>query len=275
MTTPETREAHEISGLDMKQTLAWYKNSGIELPPLPSDEDFPCPIENEESVELSSQELGALFSLFPENARKRSILRKVVGQPTTWFHKDSTPEKPTPTTEPTEALSPTAIVPSFIDYSPWGELKVPTADVWLYKLPDNIPENVKKIILAEGFIHEIGHSITTPAIYGKDYKLKFPDGRIVDGMDAILEFAELAEKHPPISHYASTYRGPENKFESDKPDYDAMTAINEEISETVAAHLLGFSYCGFDARGKDPFADRPEIKKFIDSFLNAELVVGE
>jgi hypothetical protein len=267
----EPTEKHKILGLDMKETLEWYETSGVELPQVSAD--LPYPVENQNLIELSDRELGGLLSLFPKNAHDRSILRKIVGQHATWFHKDSTSEQPIPTTNQDEALSPTAIVPSYIDYTPWGELKTPTADIWLYQIPQNeVPENVRKIILSEGFVHEVGHSIVQPALYIDDYTLKFPDEKLVNGLEAILHFAELAEQHLPISHYSSTYRGPNNKFESDKPNYNVQTAISEEMCEAIAAYLLGFAYCGDDSRGKNPFADRPEVKNFIRDFLNAELI---
>jgi len=267
----ERTEGYKTSGLDMKETIEWYKRSGIELPEVSGD--FPFPVENQDLIGLSKKELGGLFSLFPKNARDRSILRKVVGQPATWFHKDSTSEQPIPTTNQDEALSPTATIPSYIDYTPWSELKTPTADIWLYQIPeDATPEDVRKIILSEGFVHEIGHSIVQPALYVGDHTLKFPDGKLVNGLEALLQFAELAEGHPPISRYASTYRGAGNKFESDNPDYNAKTAISEEMCETIAAYLLKFAYCGNDARGRNPFEDRPEVEKFVRDFLEAELV---
>jgi len=265
-------EQYKTSGLDMKETLEWYGSSGIEMLSMP-EMDFSHPVENKELIELSEREMGGLFALFPENARKRSILRKVVGQSPTWFHRDSTSEQPKPTTNEAEAMSPTAIVPSYIDYIPWGELKVPTADIWLYKIPQNAAsEKVRRLVLAEGFVHEIGHSIVQPALYIGDHSLKFPDGKIVNGLEAMLHFAELAEQHPPISHYASTYRGPNNKFESDNPNYNAKTAISEEMCETIATYLLGFAFCGDNSRGKNPFSDRPEVRDFVRDFLNAELV---
>jgi hypothetical protein len=268
-------EQYKTSGLDMRETLDWYRNSGVEMPSIP-EMDFSHPVENQELIELSEREMGGLFALFPENARNRSILRKVVGQSPTWFHRDSTSEQPKPTTNEAEAMSPTAIVPSYIDYTPWDELKVPTADIWLYKIPQNAAsEKVRRLVLAEGFVHEIGHSIVQPALYVENHSLKFPNGKIVNGLKAMLHFAELAEKHPPISHYASTYRGSNNKFESDNPNYNVKTAISEEMCETIAAHLLGFAYCGDNSRGKNPFADRPEVRDFVRDFLNAELIKKE
>lgn len=265
-------EQYKTSGLDMRETLEWYKSSGIEMPAI-SEMNFSHPIENQELIELSEKELGGLLALFPENARKRSILRKVVGKPPTWFHKDSTNEQPKPTIHESEAMSSTAIVPAYIDYTPWGELKVPTADIWLYKIPQNAAfKEVRRLVLAWGFVHEVGHSIVQPALYVGDHSLKFPDGNIVNGSEAMLHFAELAEQYPPISHYASTYRGPNNKFESDNPNYNVKTAISEEMCETIAAYLLDFAYSGDNSRGKHPFADRPEVRDFVKDFLNAELI---
>lgn len=268
----ESSERYKTSGLDMKETLDWYKSSGVEMPPI-QERDFSYPLEKRELIELSERELGGLLALFPENARERSILRKVAGQPPTWFHRDSTSEQPKPTTSETEAMSPTAIVPSYIDYTSWKELKVPTADIWLYKIPQNAAsENVRRLVLAEGFVHEIGHSIVQPALYLEDHNLKFPDGKIVNCLEAMLHFAELAEQHSPISHYASTYRGSNNKFESDNQNYNVKTAISEEMCEAIAAYFLGFAYSGDDARSRNPFADRPEVRKFVREFLNAELM---
>ncbi|MEK7644072.1 MAG: hypothetical protein AAB390_02095 [Patescibacteria group bacterium] len=270
MTTGEPTEKYETSGLDMGATIEWYRNSDIELPR--DHANLENPIENGDLIELTEAELGGLFFLFPENARRRSILRKIVGRSATYFDRDSTGDKPITTNDAKRALSPTAIVPSHIDYTPWTESGTPAADIFLCQIPEDIPEKVRRIIISEGFVHEVGHSIVQPAIFVEEYNLRFPDGRIVSGFDAILQFAEMAENHSPISRYASTYRGENNKFESDQPGYNVNTAISEEMCETIAAYLLGFAYCGIDERSKNPFADRPEIKDFIRDFLNAELV---
>ena len=256
------------SGLDMRETIKWYEKSGIMLPPLFAGSNLPYSVDGRELIELSKRELGALFNLFPENARKRSSLRKVVGKPTTWFDKQSAEGKLTPTTDESEALSPTAIIPSYIDYMPWKESRIPTADIWLYKLPDSIPKGVRRIIQGQGFVHEIGHSVVPPAIYLENHNLRLPDGKLISGLEAITEFSRLSEQHHPISHYASSYRLPDNKFKGENPN----TAISEEFCETIAAHFLGFAFCKDDSRGKNPFADRPEVKDFIFNFLNAELV---
>jgi hypothetical protein len=275
-------EQSETSGLDMVDTLKWYEKIIREGKVREIREsDFRYPVENKEFIELSEGELGGLFALFPENAQRRSILRKVVGKPATWFRKGSTSEKLEVTENRKEALSPTAIVPSYIDYGPWKKEGKPAADIWLYQIPqDLVSKEVRKLVLAEGFIHEVAHSIVQPAIYVKDYKLKFLDKGIVGGLDAILHFMKLAEEHPAISHYASTYRDKpqDNKFPFKMNENDPrilLTAVSEEMCETIAAYFLGFAYCGDDKRGKDPFEDRPRVKDFIEEFLKAKLVREE
>lgn len=262
--------ANDASGFDMERTIDWYIRSGVSLPDLLYNKPFNFQIENDSNVLLSREELGGLLHLFHQNARARSILRKVVGKPATWFHKDSTGKNPKPTTNPEDALSPTAIIPSYIDYDTWVKTKVPSADIHLYALPENIQPQVRRIIAAEGFVHEVAHSIFQPALYSENYKLLLPDERIVDGFDAMLQFAKLAEHHPPISHYASTYREPDNKFPSESQKMN--TAISEEMAETVAAYILGFAFCGDDNKGKNPFRDRPQIHDLVGKLLRAQLV---
>ena len=210
-----------MTGFEMGPTLAWYERAGVSLPCI-SKQPLPFPIENTQCIQLDANVLGGLFDLFPASARKRSILRKVVGQPTTWFRHDSLDGQITTTTKVDDALTPTSFVPSYCDYSPWRELKRPTADVWLYKMPQTVPEHQRTIVLAEGFLHEIGHTLAQPALYVDDYALRLgSSGRVVNGLEFVIEFANLAEKHPPISHYASEYRW-QNKFEG-HPRHDPKT----------------------------------------------------
>lgn len=260
------------SGFDLGVTIDWYeKNMDQILNNLPEQAKKPIkiPIENGGLVELSSEELEALWLLFPEAARDRSIVRSVKGQPMTWFHKDSTSIQPIPTTESEQALSSTAIIPSYVDYTRWRTEGQPAADIWLYKLPENVSPKVKKVISSEGFIHEVAHTIISPILYSQEYKLQLPNGQVVDAFDYLMQFANMAESKQPISHYASTYRTSENKFVGgDNP----KRAIDEELAETVTAHLLHFAFCHNDARGLDPMADRPEIKQWVKDFLNARKV---
>lgn len=262
--------ADTVSGFDMRETIEWYARSGVGLPAF-SQRSLGYPVENGELIELSGEELGGLFDLFPANARKRSILRGVVGKPPTWFRKDSTSAQPKPTTNKDEAMSPTAIIPAYTGYGK-DEKGTLVADVHLYGIRENVTTSeVRRIICAESFIHEVGHTIAAPALYVGNHMLRLADGRTVKGQDLMEEFRDRSERHPPISHYASAYRRADDTF--DRNDTGRLrTAISEELCETIAAYFLGFAYCGDDSRRKNPFADRPEIKDFVRDFLAAELV---
>ena len=269
----------KLAGLDMAPTIRWYELNGqlffsklTELFQNPKKQ-LPYQLVNSNMLPLSQDEIAALIGLFPQNAIDRSILESIVGQSETWFHRDSRQEQPIPTNDISLALSPTASIPSYTDYAKWTEEK-PSADVVLYRIDGSAASgNVRKIISVQGFLHEFGgHTIIAPAFNIPEYSLRLPNGRIVKGFNYLIEFAKMAEKHAPISHYASAYRGKNNKFESDSPSYNPLIAISEELSEVIAAHILGFAFCGEDLRGKNPFADRPEIKEFAENFLNAKLV---
>lgn len=260
------------TGLDMLKTIDWYRRANIGLPCYKPDVPFPYLIEDQSHIELSYDELQWAWNLFPKNAQERSILRKIVGQASAWFAQASTSTKPVPTHNRTEALSSTAIIPSYIDYTAWRETGNPTADIFIYRIPrDLVPEEeIRKLILKQGLVHELGHSIVQPCFYIEGYTLRFPDGKEMAGLDAMLEFAQLAEKHPPISQYASIYRGKENKFESEDPEYNLRAAISEELVETIAAYLLGFAYCQDERRNKEPFTDRKDLEAYVHSILHAE-----
>ena len=269
----------KVSGLDMGPTIAWYEgNKDIFSGRLGAllqgpKKDLQYPMVNPANIQLYEDDIAALVNLFPQNTIQRSILESIVGQPETWFHKDFIQEQPETTTDINQSISPTAIVPSKTDYSKWTEGK-PSADIWLYKITERAasPE-VRRIILAEGFLHEFGgHTLIAPAFNVPEYSLQLPNGKVVDAFDYLSEFGTMAENHPPISHYASAYRGRNNKFESDNQKYNPIVAISEELSEAIAAYHLGFAFCKDDARGKNPFSDRPEIRKFVEDFLNAKLI---
>ncbi len=270
------RKYKALAGLDMEGALCWYHKYESELfsglPPISKIPSYypHYPLVNHANIQLLKAEMAALIALFPVNAVKRTVLKRIVGNPPTWFRRDSTPEKPVSTARREEAISPTAIVPSSTDFTPWEKTQ-PSADIWLFRIGSmEYSSRITRIILSQGLVHEFGHTIIAPAAYIKGYTLKLPDGRIVDGRDFLREFAKMAEQHPPISHYVSTFRGRDNKFQSDNPKYQPMLAINEELAETIAAYLLGFAFCGDERRNRQPLADRPEIRDWVKNFLEAE-----
>ncbi len=268
-----------VSGLDMGPTIEWYeREKPISESAMSSSAiclGFPYIIKGQEHIHLDPKKdmnLPLLYYTFPENARKRSVITQVTGKPSLWFHRDSIPEAPIPTNDVTEAISPTAIIPSYANMGTWLQTGVPSIEIELYEIPENIASPyAREVIHAEGFVHELAHTIVNPAVFLADEKLKIP-GRVVNAQDYVLgEFVEMAERHLPVSHYAAFYRNGDGTFVED-PRFGTRVAVSEELCETIAAYLLGFAYCGDDERGKRPFEDRPEIQLFVDSFLNAEQV---
>ena len=263
----ETRQEEQetLKGLDMAPTLDFYKKMDIQFPEI-QKQDLPAHVAllNPENLELTEEELGGLLALFPKNARARSILSKIECLPSLWVQESSTEEHREVTTEPQDAISDTTIVPSKIEYPNWGEA-TKTGSIKLFRIPETAAsEDVRRIVTAQGFIHEVAHSIAITAMKCTE-NLRM-NGEEVDGFDKIIEFANLTENLAAISHYASTYRAPDGTFNNN------LTAISEELAETIAAYLLGFVYCEDSKRKLDPFIDRPKVRKFIQDFLNAELV---
>ncbi len=267
------------SGLDMAPTIKWYNANAAEFTSRldgllkNTRRMLPYNIRDAGKIPINIAEINALINLFPDTAIQRSVLETIIGQPETWFHKVSVDEQPRATTNSNDALSRTAIIPSYTDPSKWTRDK-PSVDIWLYGLSDKAcSPQVRRLILAEGFLHEFGgHSLVMPATYVDGYKLKLPGGKIVDGRDYLIEFGQLAEQRKPISHYSSAYRNPDNTFKIDpKSPNVQLTSVSEELCESIAAHILGFSFTGNDETGKNPFTHRPEIKKFVQDFLNASL----
>lgn len=258
------------SGFDMKRTIDWYtKHQDTLLASLPHDTDkkflFPC--ENTEFLQLKPPFLSALVNCFPPNIRKLFKINKVIGCPKTWFHLDATGENPVLTTNIEEILSPTAIVPASYDTIEEGSLE---GSIKLYEIDESAcSAEITKIILAEAFVHELAHNLFDN-IFSKEIKLKLIGGRIVSGMDFLLEFAGLVEKLAPITHYSSSYRDANNKFVKDLQN-SHKTAISEEFAESITALLLGFAFCNDDDRGLNPFADRLEIRDTLRNLLTAEV----
>lgn len=265
-----------LSGLDMRKTIDWYASQEDKirtLLPAQRAELFPYPLQERLLVGLTQGMLVKLMNLYPEQARQRFALRQVVGQQPNWFSEDSLKEgRPIPTTDPGKAISSTAIIPSYI--TPWVDAeKDKRHDIWLYTIrKEDVPSLVvRKIILSEGFVHELAHTLVNPALYYKGYELILPNGEKVDGLEFVLKtFGELAEQRPPISHYASSYRNANGKFDTEIHGY--ITPVNEELCECIAAYLLRFVFCEDHGRRFSPFADRPQIGSFVSNFLHATAV---
>ncbi len=269
-----------LDALDMKKTIDWYQRNGLTFARCVGDVidavDSGYQLHNTELIPLSQKEIHFVCNLFPQASRDRSIVTSISGEEPLWFSKASTPTfdglRTTPKRD--EALSPTAIIPSYADYSVWQKGGPPSADIKIYRIDDDLaPAHIRKLIAAQGLVHELGHGIVAPAAYIKDYQLELSEGRKMSGLDFLTAFANCAEEHPAISHYASFYRGPQNKFTSPQQGYNELVAISEEMCESIAAHLLGFSFrTDIMQRNVDPLFDRPKVKWFVQEFLNAKRI---
>jgi hypothetical protein len=254
------------SGLDMTDTINWYESSGVKLPDLSAGKDLSSLVSNVGEISLTTDEISGLYNLFSEKARARAMRFRIEGKPVTWFHKDSTSKNQIPTENLEEAISEKHIIPSYVSYPKNPDTGEFEGVIELYKLPDFISPEVKRLIHAEGLVHEIGHTIITPVLFFENYKLKMSNGDIVNGLDSLIDFANMAEKYSPISHYSSLFR----KDFSDSDMDNVKRGINEEMAESLAAHLLGFTYTSDSERRLNPFLGRAEVKEYVKKFLEAE-----
>lgn len=273
----------------MAPTLRWYEeNYDILFYKIPDPDHLPAnyrtfsffPLRGVKYLQPSRYDFLAWWWRFPHQARERSVLRQIVGKPAAWFHRSSLVSEvgPIKTENPKEILSPTAIIPSYCDYSRWQKTNTPTCDIHLFDIHSlSCSHTVRRVIYVEGFIHEAAHSIVAPALYNDgDYLLHLPDGKTINGTvvgnDWITTvFGTAAEKHTPISHYAGTYRNRDGTFKRNS-DGNIAIAVSEEMAECIAAFLLGFVFCHEKRRRLDPFRDRPEVWQMVSDFLHAKRI---
>jgi len=259
-------------GYDMKDTLRWYASQmkGLSIGNIGMRK---CPrIANPPLGQLNSDYIRNVLSLFPRNARERSILDKISWEKPLWFAKATLGTGiPTPTGMSYDAISPTAIIPGYTDYylDKAGKLR---ASIELYQLETWIPPVVRQVVHTEALAHEFAHTIIAPALYGKQ-KLKLQNGEVVDGEEFLMDLGMRAEKRIPISHYAEAYR--DFTASKDLPfkviSGDKKTAISEELAETIAEIVLPFVLHNpqqIPVR-EDHLKNRRDIVRGLEDFLNA------
>lgn len=279
-----------VSGLDLGPTLAWYLANVdvIKKKVFPvaygSSGEWPVPdmpYEQEHGFgrlsELNSQIVASVLRHFPVNARKRMVLGDIKADPSLWFHRDSATKGPTPTTDKEQALSPTAIIPSYVAYGKDGEDSEEwcgfTPRITLFSVPTDIVPNdgVRYIVHLEGLVHELAHAILAPELYSQ-CMLHFPGVRSVRAhsvsVSAFVSEAEaVVNECGPISHYASVYYGEDGKLRK-----GGLTPINEALAEAIAAYLLGFAF-RLDGTGLDPFAGRERLRNLVHDYLHASRTI--
>lgn len=218
------------------------------------------------------------IAAFPESAQERilSVLRMVMGDVPTYFHRQCATGELRTTPNHSQSLGNTYIVPS----SYWIEGKSKLGyGIALYRLPGNFTSRENStLILVHGLLHELAH-VLVGASWSK-----------AEWEPAIIEFVRImaARNLPPISHYSAAYW--ENTAELMPPmksdgSYGEMSkGLDEELAETIAAWILKFCFCEpyyvltdngrqrIEIRGRaslsqNPFSDRREIEEWVSCFL--------
>ncbi len=258
---------NDISGLDLGPCLQWYtvneKRIQFVLSPVfKSKSPIDIQTKNISDLPITKEILGGAWQLYPESARQRSILRLIIGGSKKWFHKSSSPNIITTTYNIGKALSPTAIVPGRTDYI-W-EPDNKQARIYLYEM--DVKSSIATIVLIQTFLHEIAHTLLVSAYYLRNYRLCMPDEKDIAGISFFQKFLKVASKYSPISHYASFYPLQCLSLKDTKRYY---INVSEHICESVAAYLLGFTFCLEEDKCWTPFKGRADLYDLIADFLEA------
>jgi hypothetical protein len=267
--------------LDMKKTIEFYRSipdiARARLEKLvkgkgESSEDFAqrgIYINDPEGhLTLTPSEIYGIINSLPETYRQRISINGIHGQAPLWFKSENLGV----TTDKSEAQTPTSIVPSYISHATPEEAQ----RIVLFGLEDIEPE-VARIIHAEGLIHELAHTANFPGntgdyneILDRGIQVELSKDRTQPLEEVILDFANLMEGSNPISIYSSHYwNNPNGEIQTN----DLILAISEELSESIAAYLLGFAMTPDPEKRLTPFTDRPKIKRFIKDLLNSKYLV--
>jgi hypothetical protein len=253
------------TGFDLSTAINWYHERADELiDRLPKSFDDECliPFEylgNGRTV-LKIGDLRTLINLLPTSAIARSGLLRIVWDGPHWFHHASTATAPTATKDLREALSPTAIIPSFVAYSAIDACPHLGSTITLFEMDHSlVPPMVQRILYSQAFLHEVIHSIVTPALY-RDIAIELPNGHIVDAGAYLLDMQEEMQQVGPISQYSSAY------WQNGVP-HDIL-GLNEEVTELLTFRLLGFVVPPTTTTIV-PLEKRQKLMEMLDAFLHA------
>lgn len=259
---------NDLSGLDMAGTIEWYgQNEATIMGRLPKSTNTPTGITVHGMLDtLTPAEIYGVFRRFPTQARQRMIVRTVTMFDPLWFSKDSMPNAPKVTLNVQDAISETAIVPSFVQYTmdttQWCGYG---GHIQLYTIHETAATlAVRKIIHTQALCHELAHCLITPELR-EGCTLMFPN-ETFHTVKLFSDFSKLANRFGPISHYASAYCDKDGIL----LEKDTQLPINEAMAEAITAYLLGFAYQP-NSNGLHPFegARRKELWPLIYNYLHA------
>lgn len=233
--------------------------------------------------QLVGDDMRRVITLFPDPSQDRSCLVRITGTGAHWFDGIALAAGNLQATAVRRrAAFESAIIPSWYEIRVRQGNQVLRCTIKLCRIPPlQLPgigdlRTVTRIILVQGLVHEIAHSIVAP-LWGNRYQIRM-GGKWLSGEESMLHFGHLVQRLgvPPISHYSSAYwRGQELIYDPTTHPREARTQIplQEELVETIAAAILGFSFCdeipGREGQGLEPLRDRPTVARWIHTFLRA------
>lgn len=269
-----------LDGLDMRETLAWYEQQEGDLlrrVPKPALNTFvrdapviPLTQRGGTGAMLTHKQVLGVISRFPRQAKRRMMVQEIMMSPPLWFSMTSVPGNFQATNNFLLALSPTAIVPSMVDFEPnttnWCGYH---GIVLLYDISPAVATlQTRQLVHMQGLCHELAHCIVTPELLRGCNLLFSGHSDPVDSDTWFTHFSDLVNQSAPISHYASAYCGEDGKLLEGS---DPLTPINEALVECITALLLGFAF-RMDGTGLDPFAGRKELRQAVWDYLRARRV---
>ncbi len=239
-----------------------------------SSTPIPCTITDPDHLlVLSNDELERLWGLFPEAARNRALPARIEGDRPLWFSDTSTANLKV-TRNLDDGLSPTTFVLGVNELT-WDESDGIGVKVYLYQTPESVgfSREVLRVSQAKVAVHEFAHSILTPDATNRSVELALPSGRRIIAADYLSEMYEAAMRYPAISDYAAAYR--REGFTEDRNL--RKQALHEELPETIAGYLLGFTVSAWrDGNPPEltfrPFEGRGDVERLVHDYLHAERV---
>jgi hypothetical protein len=281
---PEANPAElQPSGFDRAPTFRAYEQ---QLPALSEamaatySSSTPAPRDISDAdrlIVISHDEIERLWGLFPEVARTRALPTRLQSDGPQWFSNVSgaTPEL---TEQLSEAISPTSFALGVTQYLWDREEGGLRARVVLYQTPEasGFGSDVQRVSQAKVAAHEFAHTIITPDLNVKNVELVLPGGRRVDPAEFLFEFYLAAINYPAISDYSSAYR--REGFTEDPGKLKAT--INEELADSIAAYLLGFTVSPEDQDNPPtitfrPFEGREDVRTLVHDYLHAQRVLAD
>lgn len=251
-----------IFDLNLENRAKWYKKISEDVKFSQINKKLPFNTLNLDLIELSYTEISGLISLFPQNAKERSLVKNIICDKTYWIDKTTKGKNLEKTDNQIKAISRTSIIPSDLEF----DYEKDCENIYLYQIPDGVyrDKNIRKIISAHALIYEFSQSIINYCYRDKKNKLLFQEVGVIKGLDAINNFAKLSEKYSPISNYSSNFWK--------NGALKSMSAMNVEFSEAITAYILGIGYINENVKKQDAYLGKEEIKEYVKSFLKAKKI---